>query len=67
MYMYHLAADAHAHIQRLVSVVKTATVLEECPTEDQRSLVRYLLPKGLNPKDVHKTNISCLRWELFAA
>jgi hypothetical protein len=28
------AADAHAHVQRLVSLVKLATVLEECPTEE---------------------------------
>jgi hypothetical protein len=33
-------ADAHVHVQRLVSVVKMATVLEECATENQRSLVR---------------------------
>jgi hypothetical protein len=27
-----------AHVQRLVSVVKMATVLEECNTEEQRSV-----------------------------
>jgi hypothetical protein len=31
--------DAHAHVQRLVSVVKMATVLEVCNTEEQRSFV----------------------------
>jgi hypothetical protein len=28
-YVYHYVADAHAHVQRLVSVVKMAIVLEE--------------------------------------
>jgi hypothetical protein len=40
-------ADAHAHSRRLVSIVKMATVLEECTTEDKRSVVRFLLAKGL--------------------
>jgi hypothetical protein len=31
-----------------------ATVLEECTTEDQRSVVRLLWSKGLNAKDIHK-------------
>jgi hypothetical protein len=34
-------ADGHAHVQRLVSVVKMATVLEECITEKQRSVVYF--------------------------
>jgi hypothetical protein len=34
-------ADAHAHVQRLVSVVKMATVLDEHITEEQRSAVRF--------------------------
>jgi hypothetical protein len=34
-------ADAHAHAQRLVSVVNVATVLEEYTTEEQRSVVSY--------------------------
>jgi hypothetical protein len=38
----------------LVSVVKMVTVLEECPTEEQRSVVRFLWAKGLNSKDIHK-------------
>jgi hypothetical protein len=28
------AADAHVHIQKLVSVAKMATMLEECSTEE---------------------------------
>jgi hypothetical protein len=36
-------ADAHAHVQRLVSVVKMATVLEECINEEQRSVFVFLL------------------------
>jgi hypothetical protein len=31
----------HAHVQRLVSVVKMATVREECNNEEQRSVVRF--------------------------
>jgi hypothetical protein len=46
--------DEHAHVQRLVSVVNMATVLEEFATEEQRSLVRFLWAKGLNAKDIHK-------------
>jgi hypothetical protein len=38
----------------LVSVVKLATVLEECITEEQRCVVRFLWAKGLNAKDIHK-------------
>jgi hypothetical protein len=48
------AADAHACAQRLVSVVKMATVLEGYNTEEQRSVVRLLWTKGLNAKDNHK-------------
>jgi hypothetical protein len=32
----------HAHVRRLVSVVKMATVLEECTTEEQRSVMLFL-------------------------
>jgi hypothetical protein len=31
-----------------------ATVLEECNTEEQRSVVRFLWAKGLIAKDTHK-------------
>jgi hypothetical protein len=36
-----LVVDAHAHVQRLVSVVKMATVHEGYATEEQRSVVRF--------------------------
>jgi hypothetical protein len=39
-------ADAHTHVQRLISVVKMATELEECNTEEQR----LLWAKGHNAK-----------------
>jgi hypothetical protein len=43
------------HVQRLVSVVKMATVLEGCTTKQQRSVVCFFLwAKGLNAKDIHK-------------
>jgi hypothetical protein len=45
---------AHAHVQRLVSVLKMATVLKECTSKEQRSVVRFLWAKGLNAKDIHK-------------
>jgi hypothetical protein len=38
-------ADAHAHVKRLVSVVNMETVLEECTTEQQRSVVRFFVGK----------------------
>jgi hypothetical protein len=43
-----------AHVQRLVSVVKMATLLQECNTEKQRSVVRILWAKGFNAKDIQK-------------
>jgi hypothetical protein len=46
-------ADADAHIQRLVFVVKMATVLEEC-TAEIALLCASLWEKGLNAKDLHK-------------
>jgi hypothetical protein len=38
------------HVSRLVSVVKMATVLEDCTTKQQR----FLWSKGLNAKHIHK-------------
>jgi hypothetical protein len=38
----------------LVSVVKTSTVLEECTTEERRSVVHFLWAKGLNEKNIRK-------------
>jgi hypothetical protein len=39
----------------LLSVVKMATILEECTIEEQRSVVRFsFVDKGLNVKDIHK-------------
>jgi hypothetical protein len=31
-----------------------ATVLEECTTEERRSVVRFFVGKRLNAKDIHK-------------
>jgi hypothetical protein len=58
----------HARVQRLVSIVKMVTVLEECVTEEQRSVVGFFggdkrtLGKGYSLR-----NVSCLRWEVFVA
>jgi hypothetical protein len=40
------------HVQRLVSVVKMATVLERYTTEVQHSVVRFLWAKGLCNKEM---------------
>jgi hypothetical protein len=38
----------------MVSVVKMATVRDECSTEEQPSVVGFFLwTKGLNAKDIH--------------
>jgi hypothetical protein len=42
------------HLQRLVSVFKMATALEEYTTTEQRSVECFLWAKGLNAKDIHK-------------
>jgi hypothetical protein len=47
-------ADAHAHVQTLVFIVKMATVLEEYNTEEQRSVGRFLRTEGLDEKDIHQ-------------
>jgi hypothetical protein len=47
-------ADAHGQVQRLVSVAKMATVLEDYTTEEQHSVVRFCGQKGLNAKDIYK-------------
>jgi hypothetical protein len=44
----------YAHVQRLVSVVKMATVLEEYTTEEQHSVVRFMWVKELGAKVIHK-------------
>jgi hypothetical protein len=40
------AAGGYDHVQKLVSVVKMATVLEECIYEEQSSVVRFGRPKS---------------------
>jgi hypothetical protein len=41
-------------VHRLVSILKMATVLDECFTEEQCSVVRLLCAEGLYAKDIHK-------------
>jgi hypothetical protein len=41
VHLHDSLADAHAHVQSLVSVVKMATVLEGCITKEQLSVVRF--------------------------
>jgi hypothetical protein len=58
---------ADAHVQWLVSVVTMVTVLEECTTEEQRSVVR-LWAKGHNENDTNKCvllmvgSVCCVKW-----
>jgi hypothetical protein len=40
--MRDYVADAHVNVQRLDLVVKMATVLEKCGTEEQRYITRFL-------------------------
>jgi hypothetical protein len=47
-------ADAHAHVQMLVSVAKMAIVLEGYTTEVQRSVVRFSVCKRSQCKDINK-------------
>jgi hypothetical protein len=47
-------ADAHAHVQRLVSVVKMATVLEGILPKSSILFCIFYIEKGLHAKDIHK-------------
>jgi hypothetical protein len=42
------------HVQTLVSVVKMATMLEDCTSEEQCSVVHFLWAEGFDAKDIHK-------------
>jgi hypothetical protein len=55
----------HAHVKGLVSVVKMATVLEECTTKEQRSVVHFIVVERTQCKGYSYRNVSCLRWEVF--
>jgi hypothetical protein len=44
-FMAVYVADAHARVQRLVSVVKMAIMLEDCTAEEQRSVMRFSVGK----------------------
>jgi hypothetical protein len=41
------------HVQTLVSVVKMATVLADCTTEEQRSVVHFMSAERLSAKFIH--------------
>jgi hypothetical protein len=55
--MIDSAADAHGHIQWVVSLVKMVDVLEEYSTEEQRPVMGFLWAKGPTGKYVHKEMI----------
>jgi hypothetical protein len=55
-------------VQKLVSVVKMATVLKGCTTGEQLSLVRFFfVGKWTQCKGYSLRIVSCLRWEVFVA
>jgi hypothetical protein len=53
-FMTAQVTDAHAHVQMMVSVVKLATVLEECHTEEHRSVMRYCTSVSMLVKDMSR-------------
>jgi hypothetical protein len=55
-----------AQAQRLVSVVKMATLPWMFTTEEQRNVVLFLVGKRTQIKKKYK-NILCLQWEMFVA
>jgi hypothetical protein len=61
-----LVAEAHAHVQKLVSVVKMVTVFAGCTTEEQRSVVCFPWTKGLNAKDIQKEKFSDYGWKCLS-
>jgi hypothetical protein len=61
--MTRQVADAHAHGQRRVSVVKMTTVLEEYTTEEHRSVVGKMTQR----KRYSQRNVYCFPWEAFVA
>jgi hypothetical protein len=60
-------ADAHANVQRLVSVVRMATVLKEYTIEEQHSVARFITGKRTQCKGYSQRNVSCLWLEVFVA
>jgi hypothetical protein len=42
------------HVEKLISVVQMATVLEEGTNEERRSVVLFLQAKGLNLMNIYK-------------
>jgi hypothetical protein len=44
----------HAHVQRLISVVKMATMLKGYTTEERRSVMNFLWANRLNAKYIRK-------------
>jgi hypothetical protein len=59
-----LGTDVHAHVQRLVSVVKTTTILEGYTTEEQSAVVRFCGQRD-SMQMMSIKNVSYLRWEVF--
>jgi hypothetical protein len=47
-------AGTHVHVQRLIPVVKMATMLEDCNIVASHFVACFLWAKGLSAKDIHK-------------
>jgi hypothetical protein len=63
-------AEAHAHVERLVSMVKLATVFEGILLKSSVVVGFFLWAKGLDTKDIHKEIFpvygeKCLSLEVF--
>jgi hypothetical protein len=58
-------ANAHTHVQRLVSVLKMMTVRDILLPKSTVLLCVILWAEGLDAKDIHKEMFSCLRLEVF--
>jgi hypothetical protein len=43
------------------------TVLEECATKEQRSVVLFLWAEGLNSENIPKEMFPVYEWEVFVA
>jgi hypothetical protein len=43
-----------------------ATVLEECTTKEQRSVVHFLWAKKVNAKDIHKEMFPVYGWKCLS-
>jgi hypothetical protein len=56
-------AGAHALVQRLISVVKMATVLEDCTTEEEQHSLVHFRRQNDSAKNIKKEMFSVYGWK----